>query len=200
MRIALIGVAATIAVAVLPLGWQSFAARRAERQALELLDVLAYDGGDHVILDLRVSNPSTSTAYLTRFAVLIDTVGPGGDFCCIKESAHDYSIDLSKATEVPISHAVPPGGVERFTVTLARHGDPGGADSYRLRPLIVYNARDSVVGPHFLIYLRGITSGKKIPVAVSSAAGEPSFEDGWRDVRKAPEIDPFVALWPRPPR
>jgi hypothetical protein len=183
--------------AIVPLVFQTFQASRAEHRALRLLDVLAYDGGDHVVLDVRVSNPSTATAYLKRFAVLIDTSGDGGDFCCIKESSHDYSLDLSESTEVPISHAVPAGEVERFTVMLARHGDPGGATFFWLRPIVLYNESDSVIGPRFIIYLRGISAGKKIPVSSTIVKREPSFEDGWRDVRETPDIDPFMAVWPR---
>ena len=197
LTVAIIALVAAVAAAVIPLGWQAYSGWTMEHRSISLVDVLAYDGSNHEVIDFKVTNPSSATAFLKRLAILIDSTRVEGAFCCLKESSHDYSLDLTDTHEIPISQAMPPGSADRFTVTLVARGDPGAAMAYRIQPVLYYGEADSVRGPRFWIYLRGITSGARKQSPIEKGHSRPPRSRFWRDVRKYPDTDALSALWGR---
>jgi hypothetical protein len=189
MKVALVGGAFAILAVVIPLAWQARTMRSERQQRLILTDILAYDGANHLVLDVKVSNPRTSTVFPKRFGILIDSSWSESAACCVEKSSHDYAIDLSVYHDTPISNAVSGGGVDRFRATLVERGDPGGGAGYAARPYVVYNDADSVIGPRFTFFLLGITDGQRRSILRLKRADEPAFENGWRDIRKTPRPD-----------
>jgi hypothetical protein len=198
IQAAVITAIAVIIAAVLPQSLALVGSLLHGSTQVEIVDVLVADRLNHVILDLKVANRGSRTAFLKRARIDILAKETAAEFCCPKPVTRNYTVNLEGAAAAPISHSVPAGGVERFQVTVIAQGDPGGATRYKIRPVVEFDKTGAAAGPVFFISLSGVRPGVVSHIEKLPENREPSFEKGWRDPTNQPEgSDPVDWLLPR---